>query len=379
MIDRLYIAQLEKQYIPYLKNIVLDAPFQPIMLRGGKTKPATTAELHQLVKLFQANEKNQRRQGWCIEWEEWTSKKLGKQQWPSVIRVATEEDFLYLLKKEKEAGVFKEQLALLLQWNPLIRPWLSSRPKMILELREAWGGICGVIDYLLQYEVKGHYLRSIAVPVHTKFIEQHKKTVHSILHHLESTRFPSTDIDLEDALFLNRKPFLFTLRWLDENLATKYTMGMDLFAVPADYLRQQQWDVERILLVENETNLYLFSSMPSTLVICSYGKALHLLREIGFLHTTQLYYWGDMDDQGFAMLNDIRNYYSHIISLFMDDATLTHHQKELDTKPVPYKKKDLLLLHPHESRAYEFLLNSSQWLEQEKLQQSYVHDRLHDI
>ena len=42
MIEQLFIAQLEKQYIPYLKNKVLGGSFQPIVLRGGKNKPETT-------------------------------------------------------------------------------------------------------------------------------------------------------------------------------------------------------------------------------------------------------------------------------------------------------------------------------------------------
>lgn len=379
MIDQLYITQLEKQYLQYIKSIVQEEPFQPIVLRGGKNKPSTTAELHQLIRLFQSNEKSQHNKGWIIEWEDWISKKLGKQQWPSAIQVATEEDFLYLIKKEREAAVFKKQLARLIHWNPAIRPWLANRPRLVLELKEAWEGICSVVDYLLQHEVKGHYLRSIPVPVHTKFMEYNKKIIHSIIHHLNSKRFSSTDTDLEEVLLLNKKPFLFTVRWLDENLPIKYSSGMNLFAAPTSYLQQQTWKVERVILVENETNLYLFPSLPSILVICSFGKALHLLKEIDFLHHTRLYYWGDMDEQGFAMLNDMRIYYNHVISLFMDDVTLMHHQKQLETKAVPYKKKELSLLQPHEHRAYELLLSSNQWLEQERLQQSYVQGRLQDI
>lgn len=379
MTDQLYIAQLEKQYFPYIKSIVLEEPFRPIVLRGGKNKPSTTAELHQLVRLFQANEKTQQNRGWIIEWDEWTSKRLGKQQWPSAIKVVTEDDFLYLIKKEREAAAFKKQLAILLQWNPAIRSWLNNRPRLVVELQDAWGGICSVVDYLLQYEVKGNYLRSIAVPVHTKFIEQHKKIIHSILHHLNSHRFTSADTDLEQALLLSRKPFLFTVRWLDRNLSIKYSSGMELFAAPAGYLQEQPWKVERVILVENETNLYLFPSLPGTLLICSFGKALHLLKEIGFLHHTKVYYWGDMDEQGFTMLDSIRNYYNHVESLFMDDVTLAHHQEQLEIKAVSVKSRELPLLKPHEFRAYQLLLNENQWLEQERLQQSYVQARLLDL
>lgn len=379
MTDHLYIAQLEKQYIPYLKSVIQGAPFQPIVLRGGKNKPTTTAELHEQIRLFQTYEKKQNNKGWVIQWEEWTSKKLGTQQWPSIISVTTEHDFLFLIKREKEAIAFKDQLHKLLQWNAVIKEWLAEKPKIVLELSKSWPGICAVVDYLLKHDVYHHYLRSIPVPVHTKFIEQHKKVIHSILHHLSNEKFPSTDISLEDALGLNKKPFLFTLRWLDEDLCRQFTAGMNLFAVPVYYLQQQKWTVQRVILVENETNLYLFDNMPGTLVICSYGNALHLLKEIPFLHHTQLYYWGDMDERGFEMLNNIRGHYPHVVSLFMDEITTAYHQTALDVKSIIYQKKNFQLLRPHEEKAYQLLLQNNQWLEQEKLQQSFVQETLNQL
>lgn len=372
MTNQFFIAQLEKQYILYLKNIILGTPFQPIMLRGGKNKPGTMAELFEQVKLFQANEKKGNNKGWIVKWEAWVSKKFGKQQWPSTICVNTEEDFLFLIKKEKEAVAFKEQLHQLLQWNELICTWLANRPAIVLELNKSWAGICAVVDYLLQHDVRHHFLRSLPVPVHTKFIEQHKRVIHAILHYLNRSKFPALDVDLEEALLLTRKPFLFTLRWLDESLSTRYSAGMNLFAVPVEYLQQQQWDIERVILVENATNLYMFPAIKGALVICSYGKALHLLKEIPFFHRSRLFYWGDMDEKGFEMLNDIRSYYLHTKSLFMDEATLVHHQADLGINSIAYQNKVFPLLLPYERKAYEMLLPNNQWLEQERLHQLYV-------
>jgi hypothetical protein len=162
------------------------------------------------------------------------------------------------------------------------------------------------------------------------------------------------------------------MRWLDDKLAERYTAGINLLAVPVQYLQQQVWPVERVILVENATNLYLFPSIPGTLVICSSGKALHLLKEIPFLQNAALYYWGDLDEDGFVMLNAIRSYYNHITSLFMDDSTISCHQAELTVKGITYRKMGLDLLQPHENRAYQLLLPGNLWLEQEKLHQSYI-------
>lgn len=372
MTANIYITQLEKYYSSYLKGIIQGLPFQPIVLRGGKNKPDTTVALHEQIRMFQACEKRENKKGWTIVWEEWVSKKLGRQQWPSAITVTTEEDLLFLLKKEKEALAFNEQLKGLLQWRPAMKDWLANKPALVLELSSSWTGIRAVVDYLLQHDVSHYYLRSIPVPVHTKFIEQHKRIIYSMLHHLQSDKFSLPDTDLEEALRLNRKPFLFTVRWLDDNLALRFTAGINLLAVPVEYLKQQVWNIERVIMVENATNLFLFPPIPGTLVMCSNGKALHLLKEIPFLQTTSLYYWGDLDEDGFVMLNAIRSYYGHIISLFMDDITITCHQAELTIKGISYRKKELGLLQPHENMAYQLLLPGNLWLEQEKLHQSYV-------
>lgn len=65
---------------------------------------------------------------------------------------------------------------------------------------------------------------------------------------------------------------------------------------------------------------------------------------------------GALHEAGFAMLQEIRQYFSHACSLFMDETTLIHHQAEVETKANRYKGREFPLLHPHEKRAYELLL-----------------------
>jgi Uncharacterized protein conserved in bacteria len=378
MMHDLYRAQLQKSYAPYLQNLVNGKPFEPITLRGGKKKPDTTVELHQAIRSFQKYEKQAGKYGWVIEWQEWTSKKLGRQQWPVHIRVNTEEDFLYLINKSNEAHSFKKQLDAILQWQPALQNWLAARPGKVLELQQQWPKIMSVVDYLLKNKVNGFFLRTVPVPVHTKFLEQYKRLIYSILHCLDNNRFPVPDANLDEALALQKKPFLFPARWLDETLAAQLSAGMHIFAVPADYLRKQNWRPEKVILVENETSLFSLPPMNGCLAVCSSGNALHLLRDIAFFNKTCLYYWGDMDETGFCMLNEIRSYYPYVQSLFMDIATLTFHNDDLYTNQIMYKGIELPLLQPHEKAAYEQLTSGNLWLEQERLQQEFVLMQLHE-
>ena len=72
--------QLSNAYNQYLSNYILGTPYNKVILRGGKQRPATTAALHEAVRYYQSLEKTTDRKGWTIEWESWKSKKLGTQK-----------------------------------------------------------------------------------------------------------------------------------------------------------------------------------------------------------------------------------------------------------------------------------------------------------
>jgi hypothetical protein len=372
MTESVYIAQLENRYRPYLRDIIAGNPFTPIVLRGGKKIPDTTPELHQKVELFQKYEKGIHGQGWRIEWETRTSKRIGVQQWPAVITVDTEEDYLYLTGKLALTQQFKQELAQLTAWRPDSRDFLFHRPEWVLDLKEAWPGIRTVVDYLLQHDVRDHYLRSLPVPVHTKFIEQYKTPILAWLKYADPGRFPPEAGDLEKALGLQRKPYLWTMRWLDPAMADNCSAGKEISGVTTEDLAAATWNVKQIVLTENETNLYLLPGMKGSFGLFSSGKALALLTDIGLFGTAEIYYWGDLDEAGFAMLNSIRTLYSHVKSLFMDIETVTFHEKEILPQPAPYKPKHLPLLFPSEQAAYLKMAAVNGRIEQEKLQQDYI-------
>jgi hypothetical protein len=374
--EQSYFSQLEKQYKLYLQNLVLGKAFEPIVLRGGKNKPATSVDLHKQIALFQKNEKKHGEHGWTITWQDWSSKKLGNQKWPSQITVSTEQDLLFLLGKEKHSETFKELLASLIEWNPGLRSLIHQRPEMIHDHKDDWKILQAVTDYLLTNDTAGLYVRSIPVPAHTKFIQQKKTLLHSLLKAIQPAKYHEEHSDLDDALGVKRKPFLFPMRFLYQNLANKYISDIEHFAMPAEELRKKDWDIKRIILVENETNLYLLPLMPNTLAIFSSGKALHLLKDIDLFQKASSYYWGDLDEDGFKMLNDIREYYGNIQSLFMDQETVDKHLDKKHTQPHTYKHLSLLNLSSDECQAYDHLASCNGRIEQEHLMQDFVMMRL---
>ena len=378
MIDEQYIAQLHKGFPKYLSNVIDGLPFQIIHLKGGKDKPQTTPELHKAIASFLKYEQTNDHLGWVIEWEEWQSRKLGSQRWPSAITITSEEDYLHLLNKQQEVAHFKQVLQKLFGWNANIASWLSSKPHKVLELQEQWKGICAVVDYLLQHNVQRFYIRSLPVPVHTKFIQQYKGTILSLLKHFDPVRFPKTETDLESALGLQVKSCFNSIRWLDTSLAKEYTSGIEVLAVCPDSLQEVNWKVKEVWLVENETNLYLLPNRRDALAIFSKGYALHQFVNIPFFLQSDLFYWGDLDEDGFIMLHKFRQHYPRLQSVLMDEQTVKIHISEIDTVPFRFKGIKLDLL-PAEAAAFKILQDCNGRIEQEKLQQAYMLQYLHKI
>jgi len=375
MNDKLFIRQLESAYEDTLKRIIRGEEFQPIRLRGGKKKPDTTHALHQAIQGFLAYEKKDDRLGWLVTWEPWFSRKLGNQRWPAEIIISTEEDLVFILRKEEEIIYFRQQLQSLIAWNNKISHWLETQPAQVLKDRSEWKNICAVLDVLLHQDCRGFYLRNLPVPVHTKFIENHRSVIASLLCHFEPAKYPTRINDLEKAIGLRKKPALFPLRWLDEEMARQYTAGYDVLALTPDALKRSSWDLREIWVVENETNLYLLPFRQKALALCGMGYSLHELSDIPLFSQSTLIYWGDLDEDGFIMLEMFRKYYPHAQSALMDSQTVLHHYNEIEV--INYRfSRHIEGLREKEKDGYRSLLEKKGRIEQERLQQDYVNNYL---
>lgn len=372
----IFNSQLLKAYEQFLVSFILGKPFEKNVLRGGKQRPDSTVTLHESVRYFCSLEKTGGKFGWTIEWENWKSKKLGTQRWPALISIETAEDLLFLTDKREEFRQFSTTLEFILKEKPWLRDWLAEAPHLVLKYREQWHDIFSVIDFLSEREIKKYYLRNIPVPVHTKFIEANKQIIWSLLQFQYPSRFSIPGLSFEEVLGLKQKPYLFTLRWLDKEMANSSLHGIEVFGLSVEELCKQSWQPEHVWMVENETALYMLPEIKKGLAIWSRGKALSLLKNIPMFSKAKLHYWGDLDEEGFVMLNDLRRIYPHAISRFMDVDCITEHLQFLDIQPKFYNRDNLELLTKPEQEAFAFLIKKNGRLEQEKILQSYVYEHI---
>jgi len=105
------------------------------------------------------------------------------------------------------------------------------------------------------------------------------------------------------------------------------------------------------------------------------------LKSIPLFENVKLFYWGDLDIDGFNILHDFKKMYNHVKSVLMDIETVEYHQAE-KIKIEPLSKNRILpLLNENELKAFEHLAENKCRIEQEKLNQHYIHQyiqRLND-
>ena len=97
-------------------------------------------------------------------------------------------------------------------------------------------------------------------------------------------------------------------------------------SVPIEDLARLDLDVDDVIVTENEVNGLALPSRKKTMVVFGQGYAVERLRDIPWLGSRRVVYWGDIDTHGFAILDRFRSTFSAVTSLMMDRETLLAHR-----------------------------------------------------
>lgn len=70
-------------------------------------------------------------------------------------------------------------------------------------------------------------------------------------------------------------------------------------------------------------------------MIFGLGGGIDCLRSVEWLQDKHIYYWGDLDNHGFAILARLREFLPKTKSILMDRQTLDSHRDAWGTEPSP--------------------------------------------
>lgn len=287
---------------------------------------------------------------WRIVYREFRHRVLGACAVPDGIWLDTLDDALALLGKHQEAKRFVGLVQTTREQQPVLLLWLEKRPLQALALAQEWPRLLAVVAWLQVYPRPGIYLRQVDVPgVDSKFIEAHR----GVLAELLDVALPPEAIDTRATgvgqfgprYGFKDKPLRVRFRLLDARICTGLLPAdaeHDITLTQADFARLAL-PVRRVFFTENEVNFLAFPPLAGSLVIFGAGYGFEALADARWLHGCRLFYWGDIDTHGFAILDQLRARLPQVQSLLMDRATLMAHPAQWGEEPQP-QQRDLTRL-----------------------------------
>ncbi len=264
---------------------------------------------------------------YTIEWEEAALRVHGANRVPRRIVVPTEAAALSMLRKAAAADRFSALAAETIARFPPLETWLAKHPHVALEHEAAWDRVLAVLEFFTAHPQPGLYRRQIDLPgVDTKFIEQRRRLIGALLDAVlppDAIRSDASVTRFFDRRYgLREDPPAVRFRVLDP---TRSVGGLRDLAVRSTDFAKLDLPCRRVFVTENKVNGLAFPDVPEAIVIFGLGYGVERLAEAAWLADRELYYWGDIDTHGFAILDRFRRHFPTTQSLLMDRETLRAH------------------------------------------------------
>jgi len=314
--------------------------FFPLEIRSdkGKSSDNLLAREKDFLPLIQ-NSKEKKGKGYSLVFEQKRTRNNGTQSQLSRILFETEEDFLSFIEKKSETKRLTQALTVLFKEfclasnnSDFLGAWAYANLSYLTDFyneKDFWENICLCVKWLLENSASNIYIREIPLPVHTKFIENNKALILSLLSSLKNGNQNCPKLsDFEKYCGLKEKPSFVRLRSLDKSIALKVTdLSISEASLPlVDFEHFESLcilkNVQKIFIIENEMVYLTFPPVENALCIWGHGFSVTSLKNCSWLKNHEVFYFGDLDEHGFLILSDFRKYFPETKSFCMDKKTL---------------------------------------------------------
>lgn len=365
----------ENVYEEYLRSIINNEVFFPKVIRSNKSISSDFNEMRKELSQIIEYSKDRRGYGYTISYKQVNTRQHGNQSIPDEISFQLESDFLKYLHKEKEAQQFRKDAHLIINQYPKLRDWLVRFPLKVIDNNDKWVDLLKVCDYFKSYPKPNLYLRELPINVHTKFIENNQGVIKELLNILISDHVNIEEKEFEKRFNLKYAEPQIRFKVLDKQIAKRFFSGIDDIAIPVSQFESLNLPLDRAIVLENKTTFYTALTLPvmnSAIVIFGSGYSVGNLKNVKWFENIELFYWGDIDVQGFEILSQFRGYFQHAKSVLMDTVTFERFfENDLGT---PTTVNTVLNLTNKEQELYDVLKAKNWRLEQEKISYEYVNN-----
>lgn len=260
---------------------------------------------------------------WHVEEKRKQTVSFGKQLMPVRVFIDTPEDAMALLGLTKKKKEFLAGLSAVESQMPSLSDWyLTYFVRIFAE--DFFPMVLSIARFMLEQEQREGYLREMAIPgVDTKFLENHNFLVRTLWNALFPENTAESSDELWEKLFVQKVPTpSICVRSLDEHLRFA---GVRKLFLSQDDIADFQPPHRRIFITENKVNGYTFPDAEDSLILFGMGYGvLEMAESAPWLADKEIYYWGDLDHDGFNILSNLRKVLPEmkIHSFLMDKETL---------------------------------------------------------
>ena len=218
------------------------------------------------------------------------------------------------------------------------------------------------------------YIRELPIQVDTKFIERNKGTIKELLEIIIAESVNTDETRFETRFNLRFDEPVVRFRVLDKAMSQVLFSGVDDMSIPISQFRESEIPVETVYIVENKMNMLTFPPIQKSIVVWGHGFGVDILKDVAWLKSKKIFYWGDLDAQGFQILSETRAHFPQVASFLMDRATFDNfYEGDIGTAS---NVENGLYLTPEEIEMFKYLKENNLRLEQEKIPFSYVLKRI---
>lgn len=216
-----------------------------------------------------------------------------------------------------------------------------------------------VTQWFCTHPSSGILPRAVAVEgVHGKWIEQHRRLLERLL---SIARGGDGDLGLGSVLPTIRLRFA----------PGSGPAGLDDISIPSDTigmaLSGAQEQVEQILFLENKETFLSLTPQPGTCLVFGGGYRAHHSASLDAFDGKRLLYWGDLDLDGYQILDAVRSQRPNAESVLMGPETVTANL-DIATPDRDFTPTALTRLTPEENKALDILITHGHLrIEQERI------------
>lgn len=267
-------------------------------------------------------------------------RRLGTQSLPQQLVFEDRGSYLSFIKKEDDFISFERAFESTRELLPELLPWLKCNLSLFERHLSIWHLVLKVARRYRERPFPNVYLRQLDIPeVDTKFVETHHRLLRKVLKFLLDGEKNDDPSDASLAGFCRQFGFridepLVRFRWLDESI-TSQTLGLSDLTVPLNAFAAMKCPASRIFITENKINGLCFPAVPDAMVIFGLGFGIEMLSSVEWMKERRIFYWGDIDTHGFAMVARLRQMFPKVVTFLMDAPTFHAGREFWVREPVP--------------------------------------------